>query len=228
MNKQLILILCTLLFVVSFASAEIQSLGYFQQNSCVEIIQTCGECTYVNLSSILYPNSSAAIGNVAMTKLGTKYTYEFCDTSTMGNYIVNGYGNPNGNGNKTVFSYDFVINGSGQEVSDNQVTMIIISLVMLLVVCIFFFILAMVFKHPGTKIFLMALSALTLIVIIGVLTGNTTTYLAEFPGIVNVYNQYYIFLTIMAGIVMFGIIGWLIYYSFNLFNKTRGRYVDDD
>jgi hypothetical protein len=39
----------------------------------------------------------------------------------------------------------------------------------MLIVVTFFFILAMIFKHPGTKVFLMSLSAITLIILIGII-----------------------------------------------------------
>ena len=98
----------------------------------------------------------------------------------------------------------------------------------MLIVCAFFFILSMLFKHPGTKIFLMALSSLTLIILIGIIASNATVYLAEFPNLVAMYNQYYIMVIILAGAAMAGIILWLIYYSVKLFNGARGRTPDDD
>jgi hypothetical protein len=84
------------------------------------------------------------------------------------------------------------------------------------------------FKHPGTKIFFMALSTLTLIILIGIITSNATVYLAEFQSIVAVYNQYYILIVILSGAAMLGLLVWLIAYSIKLFNKSRGRLDDED
>ncbi len=101
-----------LLFSMSGINAEQQSLGTKQQGECIELIQTCGNCSYINITSVRYPNSTSAIQNVEMNQSGTEYTYEFCNTSELGTYIVNLVGDPDGE--KTPVGYDFEITPTGQ------------------------------------------------------------------------------------------------------------------
>jgi hypothetical protein len=93
--------------------SAVTNLGIFKQNECVNLIQTCSACTYVNISSVIYPNSTQALGQEVMTKLGTTYNYTFCKTSLLGKYIVNGYGDDAGV--LTVWAYDFNVTTTGQE-----------------------------------------------------------------------------------------------------------------
>jgi len=89
------------------------TLGTFQKDECLSLIQTCDNCSYVNISNVIYPNSSIALGQVEMTKIGTYYNYSFCKTNVSGIYIVNTFGDDDGftTGN----SYDFIINPQGIE-----------------------------------------------------------------------------------------------------------------
>jgi len=114
-NKILILLIFSI-FLISFANAE--SIGTFKQNSCVNLIQTCSDCSYVKISSVSYPNSSQALGLVTMTKTGTFYNYSYCGTSQLGTYKVNGYGDESSV--DTVWAYDFVITPTGLSQSTAQ------------------------------------------------------------------------------------------------------------
>ena len=100
---------------LTFVSA-VTNLGVFKQNECIELIQTCSDCTYVNISSVLYPNSTQALGQVAMTKLGTTYNYSFCKTSLLGKYIVNGYGDDAGV--VSVWAYDLEVTTTGNNINN--------------------------------------------------------------------------------------------------------------
>lgn len=116
MKYKFLLFLIIGIFLINFVSASFgfgdgQSYGIFEKGSCINLIQTCNNCTYLNISSILYPNSSSAISNVAMTQTGTEYNYTFCDTNETGQYIVNGFGDPN---NITeIWNYNFLITQNG-------------------------------------------------------------------------------------------------------------------
>jgi len=89
-----------------------ENFGTFKQNSCVNLIQTCGNCTYVN-ASVFYPNSTTALSDISMTKSGTVYNYSFCSTSVVGTYNVVGSGNPDAV--VTVWDYTFNVTPSGIE-----------------------------------------------------------------------------------------------------------------
>jgi succinate dehydrogenase hydrophobic anchor subunit len=83
-----------ILMVMGLASAA--TLGTFEQNNCIQLKQTCANCTFVNVTSVVYPNSTEALGNVLMTKQGSEYNYTFCNTTLLGEYTYNTLGNPDG------------------------------------------------------------------------------------------------------------------------------------
>jgi len=116
--RKLILFLFSMFFIAGVI-AEVQTLGTFKQDTCVDLIQVCGNCSYVNISSILYPNSSEYLTtDIQMTKQGIKYYYTFCNTSSLGRYIVSGHGDPDGK--LTAWAYDFEITPSGFDITESQ------------------------------------------------------------------------------------------------------------
>lgn len=94
------------------------TLGTFKQGNCINLIQTCSNCSYNNISNVLYPNSTIAVENIEMTKQDTFYNYSFCFTSTTGVYIVNGYGDIDGV--KTSWVYDFSITPNGSDLNTGE------------------------------------------------------------------------------------------------------------
>lgn len=117
-NKKILLGLL-IIFSLSMISATQQTLGTFKQNECVNLIQICANCTYVNISSIVIsPLSTQISGEVSMEKLGTLYNYTFCSTSQLGEYIVNGFGDENGV--ITVWSYNLFITSTGSDLTTSK------------------------------------------------------------------------------------------------------------
>ena len=119
-----ILILIVGMFLMSFTSAAISDLGTFKQDECIELPQSCTSCTYNNISKILYPNSSIALGEAAMTKDGNEYNYTFCNTSALGEYVINGHGDLDGT--DTIWNYGFAVSYTGKELSSASSTFYII------------------------------------------------------------------------------------------------------
>jgi hypothetical protein len=222
MKKQIpILLLLVLVFSLINVSA---SLGCFKQGDNVTIAVP-SNASYVTLTNVNYPSPNSTnllASNINMSKTGMYFNYTVSGTYLFGTYTY-GYCDSNGD----CYGNSFIINGSGQCVTSEQITLIVLGLIVMFFVCCFFFILSLLFKHPGTKVFLMAISAVTLIIMIGIIAANANIYLAEFPGIVSVYNTYYIVFISLAGTAMAGIILWLVYYSVQMFNKARGRTPDD-
>ena len=110
--KKIILITLALYLIV-FVSAAQESLGVFESGICVNLLQTCDNCTYNNITSVTYPNSTYALNDVVMTKDGNEYNYTFCDTNTTGIYSVNGVGDLDGQ--HTVWSYTLKITREGDD-----------------------------------------------------------------------------------------------------------------
>ena len=112
MKKIILLTLIIGIFLLSFTSAAISRLPKpVKMNDCVRLPQTCPDCTYNNISTILYPNLSIAVEGIGMSKNGTEYNYTFCLTGELGEYIVNGYGDTGGT--LTTWNYPFDVTPNG-------------------------------------------------------------------------------------------------------------------
>jgi len=117
-----------LLFVMMIASVlAAQSLGTFESNIDVTLVQSCSDSTYSNISKVTFPNSSLAINieTVMVPGDGDTYSYVFSDTESLGRYLV--YGHCDEDGTDTVWVYDFEVTYTGQKVSLSN-SMIIFSL----------------------------------------------------------------------------------------------------
>lgn len=133
----------------SSVTAEIITLGTFKQGNCVNLKQICANCTFVNITSVIYPNSSIASTNISMTKSGTDYNATFCKTNDFGEYIVNGFGDPNSL--NTIFNYNFYINGIGSEINSAQSLLYFILIGGIAVVLIFTIIGAIMIKWQNPR-----------------------------------------------------------------------------
>ncbi len=133
--KKIILILLLGLFLISFTSA-IQTLGIFRQGDCIDLVQTCSNCTYNNISTIITEseNPTVYLINNTMSREDTYYNYTFCNTTLLGEYIVNGFGDPDGE--KTIWNYDLEITPGGFKSTSAQ-SILYIGLLAILVFVIF-------------------------------------------------------------------------------------------
>jgi len=85
-------------------------------DECIDLEIGCGNCTYVNISKIIYPNNTDAVTNVATTQSvdGVTYNYTFCNTTSYGEYHVYSFGDDDGYITLSEDEYDyFIITGSG-------------------------------------------------------------------------------------------------------------------
>jgi hypothetical protein len=110
-NKMLLII--GMVFLISLVSAK-SDLGYFAPNSCINLPQTCATCTQNSITSIIISNGGNTptiltyTPNLIMTTTDSyTYNYTFCNTSTLGTYYVNGWGNPDGT--NEIWGYQFEI-----------------------------------------------------------------------------------------------------------------------
>ena len=139
MNRiNLIIILCAALFIIPLVSAT-DSLGVYKQYECLQLVQVCSNCSMVNVTSVVYPDTTSALSQVAMQKTGTYYNYTFCKTTKLGEYTVTGFGDLDGT--NEVFLYTFSITPAGG--AENNTTLFII----LTIASIVLFVLAFVFKN---------------------------------------------------------------------------------
>lgn len=130
-RNNLFLLLLVGIFLISLASAEVQTLGYGKQNTCIQLSQTCANCTFVNLTSIEYPDKTKEIIDDVMTATGTEYNYTFCETNQTGVYIYNTFGDPTGT--LTTQPVDFTITYNGKE-TPSGIVIVFFSLGFLIVI----------------------------------------------------------------------------------------------
>jgi hypothetical protein len=157
-----------------FATTDvIQSLPPIKQYDCVMISQICGNCTYINISSISYPNSSKAVEEVAMTKNGTEYNYLFCDTSNLGEYQVKGYYDKNGIVDVWTYPIDVTTTGN----NDNYVIPLFLGLGAFILL-IFAFVLKNNYIGFMVGILFIMLGIYTIIYGLGIMSDLYTTSIA--------------------------------------------------
>jgi hypothetical protein len=110
MNKLTIIFLTAFLlgFLIPVASAD---LGTFKQNSCISLYQFCSDCSYVNVTSIQYPDGTIESLNEAMTKNDVDYNYTFCNTSNLGNYYYVVKGDAGGSVATERLGFSITLNG---------------------------------------------------------------------------------------------------------------------
>jgi hypothetical protein len=124
----LLFISITLLIMISPLLAS--SPGTYKQGEDINLIQTCADCTYINITSINLPNGTQIIGNVPMTKDGSVFNYVLNGslTNSLGTYRVNGIGDPIGV--NEIWAYDIEVTPSGQSGTANIVFFIFIILLL--------------------------------------------------------------------------------------------------
>jgi len=130
------------MFFINLVNADVNSLGTFKQNQCIDIKQVCSSCTYVNIS-VSYPNSTTAINNEGMASIGSgTWTYNFCNTTQLGRYDITGEGDLEGVATGFNLLW-FEINEGGVEINGSRIAgsifLIFILLVFLVISIALFF-----------------------------------------------------------------------------------------
>jgi hypothetical protein len=107
-HKTLTFVFVTLFLLIMVSGLD--SLGTFQKDTTVRITQLCTNATYINLTSVSYPNSTTALTNVEMSSTGNgEFYYDFSQTSLLGRYDVRGISD----GCEGSFATYFIISSTG-------------------------------------------------------------------------------------------------------------------
>lgn len=139
----ILLIACAVLILTSMVSGEIQSLPPIVQGSCIDLPQVCANCTFVNITTVKYPNLSISAQNIPMTKNGQNYNFTYCRTHVQGQYTVCTVGNPDAI--LTSACYDFEVTAIGD---DLDLSSALIYMVLLIFAGLSF----LIFSYAGIKI----------------------------------------------------------------------------
>jgi hypothetical protein len=112
------LLFILLLFIFIPLSSAVFELPAVKKNTCAELVQTCANCTFVNVTSVKLPNQTILSFNRAMSQNSNVYNYTFCNTTLIGNYIYDTIGNPDGT--LTTASVLFEVTETGDVISTAQ------------------------------------------------------------------------------------------------------------
>ncbi len=225
-NIFIFLILASIL--ISPVNAEVQTLGCFQVDTEIDLIQTCATCTFNNISAVSFPNSTILISNVAMERQGTRYNFTLNEniTGTIGEYIVDGFGDLNAV--DTIWNYNFFITPTG-ECLDTQQSIIVFGLMLVLLFLTgAFLIFGFKVETTSVKIFLIALGGLFFLFTLGFSINSIKQLMflqSVFAG--TFVGLYRLFLVLISG-GMIAIVLYLVTVSVQAFKKSRGILDDDD
>ncbi len=148
-----------------------------KQGDNITLKQTCDSCTYVNLSSITYPNSTMVVYNSRMIKDGIEFKISFANTNTLGCYSYVVFGDKDGT--LTSETIDLKVTETGEDVDSSQT----IGVIAMIGVMFLFFGLARAFNNEKWKLkltfdilaIIMALISINSIRIIAVQSENLAT-----------------------------------------------------
>jgi hypothetical protein len=189
--KKIMLLMVLGIFLISLANAAL--IGPFQEGNDIELIQTCDDCTYNNITTIVFPNGTHLVLNAEMDQDGTyfNWTLNSSYTQTSGVYIVNGVGDLEGS--DTVWAYDFDITPSGRAVETSSSIISFLGVLLFLIIggLLFLFSLKDKIKTPikwtlwlGSFIFFLAgLNLVSVILPDALLNDNVVSFFDSFTAI---------------------------------------------
>jgi hypothetical protein len=125
--KKIILLIIMIIIMSGFATAD---QGTFKKEQCVNIIQTCSSCTFINITGIFDPSTSAnLINNTGMEKQGDIYNHTFCETNNVGMYKIAFTGDVDGVNTPVTDSFYITSEGNSYPI---YILLLVITIVMLL------------------------------------------------------------------------------------------------
>ena len=161
MGKRLIVILLMSFLIISTVSAIETDIGTKKLDDCIDLIQTCADCTYVNFSSYTRPNGTRNIIEKPGTQSGISFTYNDCNiTDELGTWIVDGHGDISGT--DTIFSYTYVVTTTGNPTPEGMPMFQMGVLIIIFGISCFLLYLSFEMKEPYFKMFFLVISLIFL------------------------------------------------------------------
>jgi hypothetical protein len=139
MNKQIYFIIGILLILPCISAYDI--FGTFKQGDTVRLYQYCDSCSYVNITTMKYPNGTVATINDNMIKDGTDYYYYWNYTEDLGDYFYTVCGDKDGEFICEDMKFDITINGTTlTEGSSYAYIGLLVLLGLFLILCAYLFV----------------------------------------------------------------------------------------
>ncbi len=151
-NKTWILVLVGL-FLISFtSSANCDPWQTFTQDTQIDLIQKCPSCSYVNITSITYPNGTVFL-NEDMTQTNINFNYTLPDSSQVGVISYGTIGDKNGASPPNYEELCVRITKTGQtfETPESLTYFILAFGVLLLFLLSFYFLIATPYENEVNK-----------------------------------------------------------------------------
>lgn len=190
------------LLLLPLCSSALTELGTFQQGENITIRQLCSDCTFNNITSIIYPNGTEALGQTTMAKDGIEYTRLFNTSHTRGIYHTNGFGDPGGV--DTVWAYTFEVTPNGLETSEGIPNLLGLIIIVLFGISFFLLLLAIKIQEPGPKIFFLLTSFLFIF-----FTIMMAVNVAQDSNVSDGVNATLSALSFATGMILFVVFAWI-------------------
>ena len=141
----------------SLVGAVETTIGTKKLNDCIDLIQTCADCSYVNFTSYTRPNGTRVVVEVAGFKDAVSFTYNDCNiTDELGTWIIDGHGDVAGT--DTVFSYTYDVTTTGNPTPEGMPMFQMGVLIIIFATACFLLYLSTAMEEVGFKIFFLITS----------------------------------------------------------------------
>jgi len=208
-------------FSFTFVAATETTIGTKQLDDCIDLIQTCADCTFVNFSSYTMPNGTRTILEAVGVKSGVSFTYNDCNlTSQLGTWIIDGHGDVGGT--DTVFTYTYDVTTTGNATPDGMPMFQMGVIIIIFGTACFLLYLSSEMGEVAFKIFFLITSLVFL------MATMITAYMVGMDGnVAAATNATTLGLVTVLGIILFIIFIYVLIRqtinALDLFNIKRGR-----
>jgi len=220
-----------LMATIPMVSAEV-----YQQDEIIDLKIPCFNNDYSSCDSstnctitILYPNATIFVYQ-NMTYNTNYYNYTIQgNASALGTYT--GTMACDGADEDGFYNFDFLITATGNEFSLQHGLLILGQIIFLIfLICIFIYASSLFGKEDkkgkkngiSLKIFFLGLASLTMFVLVGFILNASQKLISEFPTFISNYQAIYTLFIMLMTAGGIALIVWLIVYSLQKFNATRG------
>jgi len=220
---EILLILSLCLVSISAAMPDCEfTLPTVKKDVCQNIIQTCSNCTWVNITSIYYPTSNGTILNLnlPMTKYVNTYNYSFCGNTVIGTYLVSTYGNPDGVLDTGNICYE--VTPTGDNLSGVQGALYFIPITIFGILLMFFISKLFISSTPGGKVsYILLAYVFALLPLTFSIYQVTKDYLPLFSFLISVLYYFLFILIILTPLVFLISMGYLIIETVNRLSREK-------
>lgn len=224
MKSKIILLIMCLILLTGLVNSGKESLGTFEQGEDIELLQICADCTFNNITSVTYPDSTIAIQDKLMTKIGTEFNHTLNSTYTneLGTYLVNGIGDIEGTNEIWVYTFEVTPNGEALSSSKMFIQIALVTFLLLL----FIFSLIGVFKVENYigRFALYWVSHVLFISISFIAWQMATDFLTGTPMIASMFKIIFYFFMIGAFPMLILSLAWI--FKIHLINDDIKRMME--